>query len=254
VIVINILRNKPLNKILFIDIETAPEWTDWRKMPEAWFECWWDRVKWKLPKDATTPEDVNKFRDEQWKNIAGMPEFSKVVCVAAGMLDKVGEETRIKIFVHKNEELVLNAFATMLSDYSGRCQILCAHNGKGFDYTFLSSRMMVHGIPIPEQLDIIGKKPWEILHLDTQELWPGSRYVSMRTLSLAFGLPDPKDICSGADVPGMIAKGEYKLVGQYCNGDVTALINLFLAMRGDRPLIECPVMEEGENRHKEVPV
>jgi len=40
-----------------------------------------------------------------------------------------------------------------------------------FDFPFIARRMIVHQIVLPEKLNLFGKKPWEVAHLDTLELW-----------------------------------------------------------------------------------
>jgi uncharacterized protein YprB with RNaseH-like and TPR domain len=46
----------------------------------------------------------------------------------------------------------------------------CGHNAKEFDIPFLARRM-INQIALPDKLNLFGKKPWEIPHLDTLELW-----------------------------------------------------------------------------------
>ena len=48
---------------------------------------------------------------------------------------------------------------------------MCAHNGKEFDFPFIARRMIVHRIALPKKLNLFGKKPWEVPHLDTLEMW-----------------------------------------------------------------------------------
>jgi uncharacterized protein YprB with RNaseH-like and TPR domain len=41
------------------------------------------------------------------------------------------------------------------------------HNAKEFDIPFIARRMIINQVPIPNKLNLFGKKPWEIPHLDT---------------------------------------------------------------------------------------
>ena len=117
-----------------------------------------------------------------------------------------------------------------------RIQYLCAHNGKEFDYPYIIRRMLVNGIPVPAMLDIAGKKPWEVNHLDTMELWKFGDYknfTSLDLLSSIFGLPSPKDDIEGSDV-GRIYWVEKDLprITAYCQKDVITIVNLFLKFQG----------------------
>lgn len=97
--------------------------------------------------------------------------------------------------------------------------------------------MLIHGIRLPDILDIAGKKPWEISHLDTMELWKFGdfkAYTSLVLLCHVFNIPTPKDDISGADVARVYYKeNDLERIKAYCEKDVVALIQLFLKMRGD---------------------
>ena len=56
-------------------------------------------------------------------------------------------------------------------------------------------------------LNVSGKKPWEIKHLDTMELWKFGdfkNYTSLDLLTYIFKIPTPKDDMDGSQV----AKGQ----------------------------------------------
>src|SRR5690606_36980161 len=99
-------------------------------------------------------------------------EFGKVVCLSVGMFHQRGAQvgSRLKSSTQTDERALLSDFAALLRSQPPNL-LLCGHNGKGFDFPFLCRRMLIHGLPIPQQLDVSGKKPWEINHLDTMELW-----------------------------------------------------------------------------------
>ena len=65
---------------------------------------------------------------------------------------------------------LLAEFIEMLNKWTlGEPKFLCAHNGKEFDFPYLCRRMIINGLAIPAILNISGKKPWEVNHLDTME-------------------------------------------------------------------------------------
>ncbi len=255
---IKALRGKKVENILFFDIETVPLWKDWTKMPDNIFECWWNRVKWKMDSNSKHLDIYKKdavkadFRNEQWNKIGTMAEFSRVACIAKGYLR--GNKPTIHADCHKDENLMLQDFKNILENsMKNASDILCTHTGNSFDIPFLAARMLIHGIPIPAQLDVIGVKPWFIPHIDTMELWPASKFISMRTLALAMGLPDPKSDMSGADVAEAFAAEKYGEIEKYAEGDVLTLMNIFRAFRNEKPvaIVEQPPMEDNVMNHSQ---
>ena len=109
--------------------------------------------------------------DQYYELRAGIySEFAKIICISCGVISK-SDRFRIKSFYGHDEKKLLDTFAQLLNGRQGQYQILCAHNGKEFDFPFLARRMVVHQIPLPLILQLAGKKPWEVAHLDTMELW-----------------------------------------------------------------------------------
>ena len=96
--------------------------------------------------------------------------------------------------------------------------------------------MLINGIKIPAILNLAGKKPWEVNHLDTMELWKFGDYKAYTSLALlchVFNIPTPKDDISGADVARVYFEDkDLERIGRYCEKDVIALIQLFLRMNG----------------------
>ena len=87
---------------------------------------------------------------------------------------------------------------------------------------------------MPGILDLAGKKPWEVKHLDTLQLWKFGDYKSYTSLNLLaalFNIPSPKD-----DLDGSMIKDVYYLdknlerIKEYCQKDVTVLASIFLRM------------------------
>ena len=89
-------------------------------------------------------------------------------------------------------------------------------------------------IPLPKILDNAGKKPWEIQHFDTLELWKFGdykHYTSLELLAYCFGLTSPKNNLDGS----MVAKTWYidknlSAIQNYCEADVYTLVQVFLKM------------------------
>ena len=226
------LKKIDLRKILFLDIETVPMAATYSEMPER-FRKLWDKKAQYLVKEDDTPESIF--------NRAGIyAEFGKIICISVGFVSEQNNkrELRIKSFASDDERQLLIEFSEMVKNYFNKPDsLLCGHNGKEFDFPYIARRMLVHNIPIPEVLNMAGKKPWEIRHLDTMELWKFGDYkhfTSLDLLAAIFDIPSPKDDINGSEVAGVyyVEKNLDRIV-EYCEKDVKTLVNVFLRYRGE---------------------
>lgn len=223
------LSKLPIEKILFLDLETVPEVSDWKELPDNMKELWEKKVEKQLGEGETT-EDFYEKR-------AGiLAEFGKIICISVGIV--VNNKIKLTSYYGDDEKKILNDFSGLVnSRYFGEGLMLCAHNGKEFDFPYLGRRMLIHGIDLPNVLDIQGKKPWEIPHLDTMELWKFGdykHYTSLNLLAAVFDIPSPKDDIDGS----MVAKVYYEdhnleRIKIYCEKDVFTLIQVFRKFRNE---------------------
>lgn len=135
----------------------------------------------------------------------------------------------------------------MLAKFSAKPgALLCAHNGKEFDFPYLSRRMLINGIKLPGLLDTAGKKPWEVNHLDTMELWKFGdykHYTSLNLLAYTFGIPTPKDDIDGSQVADVYYnEKDLNRIVAYCEKDVLTVAQLFLKYRNE-PTIDMANIE-----------
>ncbi len=227
------LGNINIEKILFLDIETAPAYPNYEDMPDN-FKKLWDKKANRIKKEDNDTPDVLYER-------AGIySEFGKIICISVGIVNN--DEIRIKSFFDDDEKKILVDFSEMLNTkFNSRDNKLCAHNGKEFDFPYIARRMLVHGVRLPEMLDIAGKKPWEISHLDTMELWKFGdykNYTSLELLSAIFNIPTPKDDIDGSMVGEVYWKEkDLPRIVKYCQKDVLTIAQLLLKYKG-KPLIE----------------
>jgi uncharacterized protein YprB with RNaseH-like and TPR domain len=222
-----------LDKVLFLDIETVPMCATYDELPERFMPLWDKKASYLKKEEEDSP--VSLFPR------AGIyAEFGKVVCISFGML--MDGNFRIKSFYGDDEKVLLTDFTNLLeSKFSSKEFLLCAHNGKEFDFPYLSRRMLINGIPLPEILDLAGKKPWEVPHLDTLELWKFGdfkNYTSLELLSAVFDIPTPKDDIDGSQVGKVYWEDkDLKRIVKYCQKDVLSIAQLFLRYQG-KPLLE----------------
>lgn len=231
------LRKVNIEKVLFLDIETVPQVYEFKDLDDKTAELYLHKNKFIQERDELTNEQV-------YERAGVFAEFGKIVCISCGIVTEQSgaKSIRMKSFASDDEKELLTEFADLLNrHYNSPFHILCGHNAKEFDFPFIARRMLVLGIDLPAALDIAGKKPWEINHLDTMELWKFGdykHYTSMSLLCHLFNVPTPKDDISGADVARVYyEENDLERIVTYCQKDVVALIQLFLRFRNE-PLVE----------------
>ncbi|MBL4625827.1 MAG: 3'-5' exonuclease [Flavobacteriales bacterium] len=230
------LDNLRFDKVLFLDIETVPQHPGYENLSERMTGLW-DRKSGQITRDESTPE-------ENYNRAGIYSEFGKIVCISVGMAH--GEESnlefRLKSFFSDNEKQVLEEFSSLLGKYyNSNDHLLCGHNSKEFDFPYICRRMLVNGVKLPKILDIAGKKPWEILHLDTMELWKFGdykHYTSLNLLTAIFDIPTPKDDIDGSDVWRVYWEDkDLDRIATYCQKDVLTVAQLLLRYK-NLPLIK----------------
>ncbi|RCH55829.1 3'-5' exonuclease [Mucilaginibacter hurinus] len=222
------LEQYDLGNILVLDIETVPQYADFGQLPPA-MQKLWDSKTQNQRKDETPGEFYGR---------AGIwAEFGKIVCISVGIFTG-GANTglRVKSFSSHDEKALLTDFANLLAGQPPNL-VLCAHNGREFDFPYLCRRMLINGVKHPCQLEITGKKPWEVNHLDTMDLWKFGDYKSYTSLNLLtaiFNIPTPKDDIDGSQV-GHVYWVENALdrICTYCQKDVIATAQLLRRFRGE---------------------
>ncbi len=219
--------------ILFLDIETASQVQNYSDLDERFKNLWAKKMSYQIKRDNKTP-------DELYNNAAIWAEFGKIICISAGYIVKSGGNRifRIKSFYGHNEKILLERFAFLLSNHFNKDKhMLCAHNGKEFDYPYISRRMLVNDIKIPKILNLSGLKPWEVKHLDTLELWKFGdykHYTSLDLLAALFKIPSPKNEIDGSMVSKIYwDEGDLRKIASYCQNDVVTVGKLLLKIIGE---------------------
>jgi 3'-5' exonuclease len=223
--------NLELSNILFLDIETVPETENFVELDTETQYLFEDKTKYQRKEDFTAEEFYER---------AGIwAEFGKIVCISVGYFSyKMGErQFRTTSFIG-DEPKILQDFKNLLtSHFAGQQHILCGHNAKEFDFPFIARRMIINGIILPEKLNLMGKKPWEINHLDTLELWKFGdykHYTSLKLLAKVLGIPTPKDDIEGSQVAEVFYKEKnIDRIVTYCEKDVITVAQIILKLKGE---------------------
>lgn len=229
----------PLGNILFLDIETVSQQPSFENLPDEW------QGLWKKKAEVLLRNKEDETHESIYGRAAIYAEFGKVVCISCGVLQGTGTDRKIvlKSFCCDDEAQLLQDFAEMLTKWStGAGKYLCAHNGKEFDFPYLCRRMTVHRIGIPPLLHLSGKKPWEVSHLDTMELWKFGdfkSYTSLNLLAHTLGIATPKDDIDGSMVGEVYWKEkDTARIVTYCQKDVITVAQVYLRLQGESLVTE----------------
>ena len=231
------LEKLQLEHVLFIDIETVPQYENLDSVPDNLHKLWTKKAV-QIAKEGETADNLY--------NRAGIySEFGKIVCISAGKIFRKGKERayRVKSYCCDDEKIILQEFSGMVTAFMANpLHRLCAHNGQEFDFPFIARRMLINGLPLPTVLDIAGMKPWEIkdVLIDTLQLWKFGdykHYTSLELLCAIFNIPTPKDDIDGSEVADVYYKKfDIQRIARYCEKDTLAIAQLLLRFKGE-PLI-----------------
>jgi len=227
------LNDLRLENVLFLDIETVPASSEFNDLTNE------EKKLWEKKAEILRRNDPETTADELYSRAGIYSEFGKIICISCGFAN--GKEFRIKSFYGDDESILLEEFAHMLNKhYDTEKYLLCGHNGKEFDFPYISRRMLINGIKLPNILNMAGKKPWEIRHLDTMELWKFGdfkHFTSLELLASVFKIPTPKDDIDGSMVGYVYWKeNDLQRIVTYCQKDVLTVAQLLRRYLG-LPLI-----------------
>lgn len=215
--------------ILFLDIETVPETEQFEELSKEMQELFALKTEYQRKEEFTVEEFYSR---------AGIwAEFGKIVCISVGFFSQMEPKRifRVKSIFDDDEAKLLTEFKQLLDQHFNKSNhILCAHNGKEFDFPYIARRMIINKIDLPSKLNLFGKKPWEIPHLDTMELWKFGdykHYTSLKLMTAILDIPSPKDDIDGSQV-GEVYYKEKNLgrIVEYCEKDTIAVAQLLLRL------------------------
>ena len=229
-----------LEHILFLDVETVPEQPTFENL-SAETQALWDLKTQNSRKPEVSPAGFYE-RAGIWA------EFGKIICISVGFFTfKKGErQFRVTTFFG-DEKKLLQDFGNLLNThFNYPHHVLCAHNGKEFDFPYIARRMIINQIAVPNKLNLFGKKPWEIAHLDTMEMWKFGdykNYTSLRLLTHVLGIPTPKDDIDGSEVAHTFyVLNDIDRIIKYCEKDTIAVAQILLRMRREDLLEESEIL------------
>ncbi|MBW1294015.1 3'-5' exonuclease [Aquimarina litoralis] len=229
-----------LEHILFLDIETVPEQRDFESLTDEMKYLWADKTKYQRKEE---------FSPEEFYDRAGIwAEFGKIICISVGYFTSKGETRsfRTTSFYGDEKQLLVDFKNLLETHFNTPHHLLCAHNGKEFDFPYIARRMIIHNISLPFKLNLFGKKPWEVPHLDTLELWKFGdykHYTSLKLLTNILGIPSPKDDIDGSQVREVYyEQNDIDRIIVYCEKDTVAVAQILLRLRQEELLDDSEIV------------
>lgn len=230
------LKKLLLENILFLDIETVPQKPNFNDLDEN------TRMLWDLKSQYQRKDEISA---EDFYNRAGIwAEFGKIICISVGYFTFKGDVRNFRVTSFSGEEeQLLKEFKQLLQEHFSKAKhLLCAHNGKEFDFPYIARRMVINAIELPYKLNLFGKKPWEVPHLDTMELWKFGdfkHYTSLKLMAHVLGIPSPKEDMDGSMVKDVFYEdNDLDRIVSYCELDVITTAQVFLRLRNENLLAE----------------
>jgi len=216
--------------IMFLDIETVPQAPSFEKLNPVLQVLW--------EKKSSFFRSLEQSAEEVYERTGIYSEFGKIICISVGFINEKNPfSLRIKSFYGDNEKTLLSEFSDVLVKFSksGKEALLCAHNGREFDFPYIARRMIINRLVIPDILDNAGKKPWEIKLLDTMDLWKFGDYKNYTSLDLMtsiLDIPSPKDDIDGSMVAGLYyGEKDIARIVRYCEKDVLSIARILLRFK-----------------------
>jgi hypothetical protein len=224
-----------IEKLLYFDIETVSKYKSLSEMPkeerklwETYLQTFEKRVTDDTKLVGLVP-DSEEYKNEVYKQTAAFfPEFGKVCCVSLGFVTNKGE-AKLESHCGDNEVDILNKVRTVFDKVEPMDFTLCGQNIKKFDIPFLGKRYFINGMKPPKMFPTHDTKPWDLKVLDTKDVWNFGGYglSSLDLITTMLGVDSPKNgDVRGDSVNDFYWKGEHTLIGEYCEKDVKALIDI----------------------------
>lgn len=242
---------RPLEDVLFVALQTVAQKASLEELSPRLQEAWKQKATYLgKPEEDLSPEELYA------QQAALFAEFGRIVNISVGYFHKTAPEGELELRVKsmsaadpgqansestggnltRDERSLLEEFKNLLNERFDQNRLrLCAHNGKEFDFPYLSRRMLLHCVPIPPALDYAGKKPWEVPHLDTMEMWMfGNRryFVPLDLLAAIFDIPVKEPILEGSEVGKVYyEEGDLQKIQERGQQDVITTAQLFMRYR-----------------------
>ena len=229
------MKNINSNHLLFLKLETVPEVSKYELLDID------KRIFWE---HKTKYQSKDQLPDELYYQNAGLiAEFGKIICISTGTFSNINNEKHLVINTFKGpENKILTDFKVMIDKfYNKPYHLFCTHNGKKFAFPFIARRFIINKIPIPNRLALFGKKPWEVPHIDTMELWKFGDFkhnTSLALLANILRVPKTKrDFLEVNSVNELFYEyGGASQIIKACEQDLITIVNVYQRLKNEQIL------------------
>lgn len=229
---------KRLKNRLFIDVKTVAGSSSFDELDERLQRQWEQKAAYFGNEEGWS---VAKWYDNRASYYA---EYGKIICIGIGGLywdDDDAPFLKAKTLYDDDEARLLRTFIDLIDKYPANELVLCAHNGKEFDYPYLCRRILVHGFELPATLRLSGRKPWDIPHQDTLEMWrfgDSRHYVPLDLLAAVLNLPTQPLKLTGDQTSLVYYQPQgMSRIREYTRESIVTLVQVYLRLLG-APLVE----------------
>ena len=214
------MTTSDFKNLLFLDIETVSKCKYFIELSPI------EQILWQ-----------NKHEIDNFESHAALSaEFGKIISISLGMLyyPKNSEKLSINIKTFTGEEKdILIKLSEVLKKIPN--PIIVTHGGKEFELSFICKRLVINKLALPTCLQISDKKPWEIKHQDTKELWKFGNLkdnVSLSLLATVLGVDYDNDtLINGTSIHHYFYDlDEMFLIKKNCEEKVKMLIGIYLVL------------------------
>lgn len=266
------MLTKPIDKVVFLDIETVPEKESFFDLSVSKQQLFAEKFKKdvvelgigqtsRLAIEAGLGVDLGAEADNRAKmeilyaNKAPLfAEFGKIICISIGWItkDQVPDDLKqlvvtkdltfqTRSYYGDDEKDLLQKFhagtAAMIDAVFNPKWSICAHNGSNFDFPFIGKRMLINALPLPAMFDYAEKKTWDVTwFIDIKNVWKWGVYdgnVSLALLCEIFDVPTSKDDIKGSEVRDVYYKQKDLIrIVTYCEKDCVALAQVYMKLKG----------------------
>lgn len=225
-------NQKRFKNLLFIDVKTVAGAASFDKLDARMQRQWETKI--------SRYKNEEPWTEAEWyaNRASYYAEFGKIISIGIGGLiwsDDDAPRLKVKVLANDDELAILEEFNQIITRSKGT-PTFCAHNGKEFDYPYLCRRMVVHGLQLPEPLQLSGRKPWEIPHLDVLEQWQfGDKrhFISLDLLAAALNVP-AEPLAWAGDQTSLVYHRDHDLsqIRHYTEQSVVMLAQVYLRIVG----------------------
>jgi len=241
------LNSKPVDKLVFLDVEATSQYRTFDEMPEKLKELF--RKRFKIEFDKIDPnwgqEKSLQYIENLYNAKAPLhPEWAKIICISVGRfvspITAGGDlEFKTKAFIGEEKEILASfhkALKPILDVTFNHPEHLVAHAGMIYDFPMIAKRMILNRMPLPPALDYSDRKPWDLAYLvDTATTWKYGQFdggAALDMLAYQFDIASSKTTMDGSMVKDEFwEKGNIAGIAHYCNLDVFVLAQVYLRLK-----------------------